>query len=148
MSDFKKGSPQFEFFADFYKYAAKYFTPGPTIAWWDGMVHDANDIVRKYEATDLKTGMMARALMCGFFSGKKELLNWEASDLFQFYYDTTAVKGSLDDLLVLIDQTTIDRAIKMGACNIYHGCVHNMLHEKSKDILKKRRFAADDCSPI
>lgn len=66
MSDFKKGSPQFEFFADFYKYAAKYFTPGPTIAWWDGMVHDANDIVRKYEKADLKTGMMARALMCGF----------------------------------------------------------------------------------
>lgn len=24
----------------------------------------------------------------------------------------------------------------MGACNIYHGCVHNMLHEKSEDILK------------
>ena len=24
----------------------------------------------------------------------------------------------------------------MGAGNIYHGCVHNMLHEKSGDILK------------
>ena len=80
--------------------------------------------------------MPHRELICGFVSGRDEILHWEPSDLFQFYYDTTAVKGSLDDLLVLIDQTAIDRAIKMGACNIYHGCVHNMLHEKSEDILK------------
>ena len=80
--------------------------------------------------------MPHRELICGFVSGRDEILHWEPSDLFQFYYDTTAVKGSLDDLLVLIDQTAIDRAIKIGACNIYHGCVHNMLHEKSEDILK------------
>ena len=80
--------------------------------------------------------MPHRELICGFVSGRDEILHWEPSDLFQFYYDTTAVKGSLDDLLALIDQTAIDRAIKMGACNIYHGCVHNMLHEKSEDILK------------
>ena len=77
-----------------------------------------------------------RKLICGFVSGKDEILNWEPSDLFQFYHDTTAIKGSLDDLLPLIDQVAIDRAIKMGAGNIYHGCVHNMLHEKSEDILK------------
>ena len=80
--------------------------------------------------------MPHRELICGFVSGRDEILHWEPSDLFQFYYDTTAVKGSLDDLLASIDQTAIDRAIKMGACNIYHGCVHNMLHEKSEDILK------------
>ena len=77
-----------------------------------------------------------RELICGFVSGKEEILNWEASDLFQFYHDTTPIKGSLDELLVLIDATVIDRAIKVGACNIYHGCVHNMLHEKSEEILK------------
>ena len=75
-------------------------------------------------------------LICGFLSGKQELLNWEPSDLFQFYHDTTPIKGSLDELLSVIDKTVIDRAIKSGACNIYHGCVHNMLHEKSNDILK------------
>ena len=69
-------------------------------------------------------------------SGKKEILNWEPSDLFQFYYDTTPIKGSLDELLAVIDEASIDRAIKIGACNIYHGCVHNMLHEKSDDILR------------
>ena len=77
-----------------------------------------------------------RELICGFVSGKKELLNWEPSDLFQFYHDTTPIKGSLNELLVLIDDVAIERAIKIGACNIYHGCVHNMLHEKSDEILK------------
>ena len=77
-----------------------------------------------------------RELICGFVSGKDEILNWEPSDLFQFYHDTTAIKGSLDDLLPLINNAAIDRAIKMGTGNIYHGCVHNMLHEKSEELLK------------
>ena len=69
-------------------------------------------------------------------------MNWEASDLFQFYHDTTPIKGSLDELLPLIDQTAVERAIKIGACNIFHGCVHNMLHEKSEDILRALYKAA------
>ena len=85
---------------------------------------------------DMLDTLLHRELICGFVSGKDEILNWEPSDLFQFYHDTTAIKGSLDDLLPLIDHVAIDRAIKMGTCNIYHGCVHNMLHEKSEDILK------------
>ena len=76
-----------------------------------------------------------REMICGFLSGKDELLNWEPSDLFQFYYDTTPIKGSLDELLTVIDDVAVGRAIKIGACNIYHGCVHNMLHENSDEIL-------------
>ena len=85
---------------------------------------------------DMLDTLPHRELICGFVSGKDEILNWEPSDLFQFYHDTTAIKGSLDDLLPFLDYAAIDRAIKMGAGNIYHGCVHNMLHEKSEDILK------------
>lgn len=77
-----------------------------------------------------------RSLICGFLSGKTEILNWEPSDLFQFYYDTTPIKGSLDELLSEIDERAVDRAIKIAACNIFHGCVHNMLYEKSDDILR------------
>lgn len=77
-----------------------------------------------------------RELICGFLSGKNEILNWEPSDLFQFYYDTKPIKGSLDKLLPLIDDAAVTRAIKIGACNIYHGCVHNMLYEKSEEILR------------
>lgn len=77
-----------------------------------------------------------RELICGFLSGKNEILNWEPSDLFQFYYDTKPLQGSLDELLPLLTDEAVDRAIKIGACNIYHGCVHNMLYEKSDDILR------------
>ena len=77
-----------------------------------------------------------RELVCGFISGKDELLNWETSDLFQFYYDTAPIKGTLDCLLEKIDKHTVKRAIKIGACNIYHACVHNFVHEKSDDILR------------
>ncbi len=77
-----------------------------------------------------------RELICGFLSGKNEIINWEPSDLFQFYYDTTPISGSLDELLTSIDEAAVNRAIKIGVCNIYHACVHNMLHEKSEDILK------------
>ena len=112
-----------------------------------GEAHDTSDIdvvvildelsaldIQKYnEMLDI---LPHREQICGFLSGKNALLHWEPSDLFQFYYDTTPIKGSLDALLSVLDEAAVDRAIKMGACNIYHGCVHNMLHEKSEDILK------------
>ncbi len=81
-------------------------------------------------------GLPNRELVCGFFSGRNELNNWEASDLFQFFYDTTPIVGSLDELLKYIDGSAVDRAVRIGVCNIYHGCVHNMLYEKSEDILR------------
>lgn len=93
----------------------------------------ASDIKAYHDMLDT---LPNRELICGFVSGKDEILNWEPSDLFQFYHDTTPIKGSLDELLPPIDHIAIDRAIKIGACNIYHGCVHNMLHEKSEEILK------------
>ena len=77
-----------------------------------------------------------RELICGFLSGKKEIMNWEPSDLFQFCHDTKPIKGSLEEVMSVIDESAVNRAIKIGACNIYHGCVHNMLHEKSEDILR------------
>lgn len=77
-----------------------------------------------------------REIICGFLSGREEILSWEPSDLFQFCNDTTPIIGSLDDVLALIDESAINRAIKINVCNIYHGCVHNMIHEKSEDILR------------
>ena len=76
-----------------------------------------------------------RELICGFLSGKNEIFNWEPSDLFQFCNDTTPIKGSFEELLAIVDKIAVNRAIKIGACNIFHGCVHNMLHEKSEEIL-------------
>ncbi len=108
---------------------------------------DASDIdvvviLDELRIDDLKTyrdmldTLPNRDLICGFISGKAELLNWEASDLFQFYYDTEPIKGNLDALLEKIDKRSVRRAIKIGACNIYHACVHNFVHEKNDDILR------------
>ena len=93
----------------------------------------ANDIATYNAMLDT---LPHRELICGFLSGKDEILSWEPSDLFQLYYDTTPIRGSLDEVLALLDESAIERAIKIGACNIYHGCVHNMLYEKSEDILR------------
>ena len=56
----------------------------------------ATDIINYNKMLDT---LPHRELICGFLSGKKEILNWEPSDLFQFYYDTKPIKGSLDELL-------------------------------------------------
>ena len=85
---------------------------------------------------DMLDTLLHRDLICGFLSGRNEIMNWEPSDLFQFCNDTTPIKGTLDEVIAHIDENAINRAIKIGACNIFHGCVHNMLHEKSEDILR------------
>lgn len=100
-------------------------------------------ILDRLDSADLKKyshmldGLSRRELICGFVSGQKELENWEASDLFQFCYDTMPVAGSLEHLMEKIGHEDVERAVKTGACNIYHMCVHNMLHEKEPSILKE-----------
>ena len=99
-------------------------------------------ILDELSAMDIQTynnmldTMSHRELICGFLSGKNEILNWEPSDLFQFCHDTTPIQGSLDEVMAVIDESVVNRAIKIGTCNIFHGCVHNMLYEKSEDILR------------
>lgn len=90
--------------------------------------------IQKYNA--MLDALPNRELICGFLSGKREIFNWEPSDLFQFCHDTIPIRGSLDEVLSCVDDAAVSRAIKMGACNIYHGCVHNLLYEKSEEILK------------
>ena len=100
-------------------------------------------ILDDLSAMDIQTynnmldSMSHRELICGFLSGKKEIMNWEPSDLFQFCHDTTPIVGSLTGLMEVIDESVVNRAIKIGACNIFHGCVHNMLYEKNEEILRE-----------
>ena len=99
-------------------------------------------ILDELSAMDIQTyntmldTLLHRELICDFLSGKKEIMNWEPSDLFQFCHDTTPIKGNLDEVMAVIDGNAVNRAIKIGACNIFHGCVHNMLYEKSDDVLR------------
>lgn len=93
------------------------------------------DDIETYRA--LLDQMPEREKLCGFISGKEELERWEPADLFQFYFDTTPVHGSLDFLKTQISREAVRRAVRIGAGNIYHGCVHNMLHEKSEELLRE-----------
>ena len=112
-----------------------------------GEAHDTSDIdvvviLDELSTSDIQAynamldGLPHRELICGFLSGKNEILAWEPSDLFQFCHDTTPIQGSLDEVMAVIDESVVNRAIKIGTCNIFHGCVHNMLYEKSEDILR------------
>ena len=76
-----------------------------------------------------------REKLCGFLSGKAELQTWDAGDLFQFYHDTTPIQGKLEDIITLPGAQAAAQAVKIGACNLYHGCVHNMIYGKKKHTL-------------
>lgn len=92
------------------------------------------DDIASYDA--MLASLEHREMICGFLSGKEELLHWEPSELFQFCRDTKPVFGTLDDVLAVVSPGDIDRAILTGACGVYHDCVHNMLHEKDEGILR------------
>lgn len=77
-----------------------------------------------------------RGKICGFVSGRNELINWDKADLFQFCHDTAPYLGSIDNLLPLIGRSDVRRAVLLGACNIYHMCSHNFLHEYDIQILR------------
>lgn len=98
-------------------------------------------ILDNLSVNDIKTydmvvsNMPQRHKVCGFVSGKEELLKWEKSELFQFYNDTIPYYGNIDYLLKLISDEDVKRSILIGACNVYHVCVHNMLNEKDSRVL-------------
>lgn len=76
-----------------------------------------------------------RERICGFISGRAELFAWERSDVFQLCYDAEPIVGSLDALKALIAPGDVARAVRIGSCNIYHGCAHNMLHGRDAGVL-------------
>jgi predicted nucleotidyltransferase len=92
------------------------------------------DDIASYDA--MLDSLDHREQVCGFLSGKEELLHWEPSELFQFCRDTKPLVGSLDKVLAIVKPCDIDRAIRAGACGIYHACIHNMLYEKDEGILR------------
>ncbi len=73
------------------------------------------DDLKAYD--DVVSALPEREKLCGFLSGCAELAAWVKSELFQFVFDTKAVHS--------------------GACGLYHACVHNILHEKSPEILRE-----------
>ena len=93
------------------------------------------------EASDISAyraalrGLPEQEKICGFLSGRAELAAWERSDLFQFVYDTIPFYGNLCDIVPPPSREDARTAALVGACNIYHGCVHNLLFERDASAL-------------
>lgn len=74
-------------------------------------------------------------LICGFVSGKAELACWEPSELVSFYFDTLPLRGDLEFLRPNLTAEAARRAVHGGACGIYHACCHNVLFDRSAEVL-------------
>lgn len=93
---------------------------------------------------DCISALAQRELLCGFVAGREELENWDKADLFQFFFDTKAVYGRLEDIIASPSLEDAKRAAALGACSLYHACSHNFLHTESPELLaalyKSARF--------
>ncbi len=74
--------------------------------------------------------------ICGFVAGESELQAWERGDLIQLVSDTVPVFGTWKRLVGDFSDRDKERAILIGACNLYHGCCHNYVHERSEENLR------------
>ena len=112
-----------------------------------GEQHEGSDIdvvllLDELTVDDLKlyreaiANLPQRHLLCGFVGGIEELKAWDRAYLFQFYHDTKAIYGDLDFLAPLITEADVKRAVHHAACNIYHACAHDFVHERSAELLK------------
>ena len=90
--------------------------------------------IRTYR--DVLAAMPGREDACGFFGGREELMRWERGDLFQFVHDTIPFYGALPAITPPLDREDARRAALSGACNIYHGCMHNLLFGRDVSILQ------------
>lgn len=78
-----------------------------------------------------------RELLCGFVSGMEEIACWSKYDLFQLYFDTIAIKGSLETIIPKVTIEDAKQAVLVGICGIYHACSHNFLHTKDINTLQQ-----------
>lgn len=76
-----------------------------------------------------------REKLCGFLSGKAELAAWDRGELFQFVLDTVPIRGDLSSITPPLGREDAHRAVHTGSCTIYHACCHNLLHERSTELL-------------
>ena len=99
-------------------------------------------VLDRLEASDLAALREAlaplpeRGKLCGFVSGRAELLAWEPGELFQFYHDTRPF------LLPLLNREAALSSVRTGAGAVYHGCAHYLLHGGAPEELEALQKAA------
>lgn len=83
--------------------------------------------LRRYR--DAAAALPCREKLCGFVSGRAELLAWDRADLLSFCFDTRPLIGSLDFLRGAFRPADAARAVLTGACSLYHACAHTLVHQ-------------------
>ncbi|WP_367924517.1 nucleotidyltransferase domain-containing protein [uncultured Ruthenibacterium sp.] len=91
------------------------------------------DIVRYRNVLDT---LPHREKACGFLSGKAELSGWDPGERFQLCFDTLPFFGSLWNLAGPVGTREARAAVRTGAGTLYHACVHNLLYDRSEDLLR------------
>ena len=85
-----------------------------------------------------------RRILCGFISSADELTAWDSSDRAQLILDTKPIYGKLAPLCPPISRDDVQRAVRQGACSVYHASSHNALHARNwsmlPDLYKSARF--------
>lgn len=100
------------------------------------LILDRVDITDLVDYRNLVDKLPHRELLCGFVSGQRELAAWSLHDLFQFYFDTIPLQGSLEAIIPPVTNESARQAALIGACNLYHACSHNFIHAQQADALR------------
>lgn len=77
-----------------------------------------------------------RELACGFLAGREDLEHWPPADFFSLYHDTIPIEGTLDSLAHRAGRQAGEEAAKLGAANLYHACLHNLLHARKESTVR------------
>lgn len=91
------------------------------------------DDIHKYR--EMLKWLPHRDRVNGFVSGKRELENWERSELFNFCKDTEIIRGSLEFAEKLVGPEDVRRTVRIGACNLYRNTMYCAMHERSMGAL-------------
>lgn len=91
------------------------------------------DILRYRRMVD---SMAEGCYACGFLGSREDLACWLPADLLSLCLDTVPLIGGPDKLAGLVGREAAWDAAWAGVCNIYHGCVHNMIYGRSVQRLR------------
>lgn len=124
----------------------------------DDSDYDVVVILNELTPGDIETyhrmvlGLTHAELACGFLAGCADLMAWDPADLFSLCADTVPVRGTLQEAWARLDKEAYHAAAWAGVCAVFHGCVHNMIYERSNKILrgliKQATFAIRACQSV
>lgn len=106
------------------------------------VILDSFDVADAERYRSCVSGLQEREKLCGFVSGEAELSAWPRSELYQFCLDTEPVLGTLEPYAASVTERDVLESARVGLGAVYHASVHNLIHERSEDMLAELCKAA------